>query len=845
MYRILVNDKTLYNPLLLDQGYSITEGKLNLELNKAGSLTVIITPSNPTYNEITSITSIVTVYEDELIIFRGRVLDLSTDFLNRKKIYCEGALAFLLDSLVEPYAYEGTIKGYLQERINQHNSMVESAKRFTLGEVTVTAGDEDNFEVASDAYPSTLNELNDILVSNYGGCFRTRFDGNTNYLDYISDSTSSSSQVIEFGSNLLDLTKEEKSEDIFTCLIPEGADLANEEGEYIGTVDITSVNGGYNFLMDQEAVAKYGFIWRYEKWNEIEDPAELLVEASLLMAGAVTDIQSELKVDAVDLHKLNPSVQRFSLGDYIRVKSKPHSIEREFMLNEMELNLLNPSKDSFSFGAAGESLSARQVAIQMEMEKNLDERLSHEQNAREKGMELLSDKMSSLSGLYSSEDVVGGAKVYYFHDRPTRDESKMIIKINSEGIGVSQDHGETWIAGATFDGDAVVQKLYADGIEGNYIKAGTVRTESLAIGDFLNYATVQERFPNSIPASYEYKIVQSDEYGDWIEQKASGGAQRLWMTQYQCESFFTSDTVLRVQCGLWTQKAQTVGVGIWFVDKDGKNVTGAWQMVPIQANTKPFNQIDVILKMPTLPKNATHYRIGVEFTQYGADCRNCIQQSSITKISGRLSVGAGFIDSNGKFEIGPMKSVMPGDTDVEFTKAIWVDYGIEIMGGNDGNTPYIDFHKEANTTDDAYWDFSARIQNTEDNLVQFYGKRVGAGSTPESCTVQAGNFTGLIGTGSDRELKTDIHELSEQRSIEIIKNLNPVSFRYKEGFDDKIHHGLIAQELESVVPDSEWGIVNSSLRYKSVYYIDLIADLIKVNQYLIDKVDSLEKELYK
>ena len=85
MYTIYADGEALYSPHLANDGYSVLSPKLTVELNKAGSLTFILPPTNVMYDSIQKLKTIITVIQDNEEIFRGRVLHDEKDFYNRKK----------------------------------------------------------------------------------------------------------------------------------------------------------------------------------------------------------------------------------------------------------------------------------------------------------------------------------------------------------------------------------------------------------------------------------------------------------------------------------------------------------------------------------------------------------------------------------------------------------------------------------------------------------------------------------------------------------------------------------------------------------------------------------------
>lgn len=98
-----------------------------------------------------------------------------------------------------------------------------------------------------------------------------------------------------------------------------------------------------------------------------------------------------------------------------------------------------------------------------------------EKNARELAIEELQKSLSVGSGLFATyvqqED---GSTISYFHDKGTLAESKNVIKITAEAIGVSNDGGKTYPFGFELTGTMITKLLYAEGINADYIDTGAL-----------------------------------------------------------------------------------------------------------------------------------------------------------------------------------------------------------------------------------------------------------------------------------------------------------------------------------------------------------------------------------
>lgn len=123
-----------------------------------------------------------------------------------------------------------------------------------------------------------------------------------------------------------------------------------------------------------------------------------------------------------------------------------------------------PARNSATkYGAATKSFVALRKMVQ------------NETSSREEALRELSIKVDNSSGLYmTAEEQPDGSFIYYQHDKPTIAESSIIWKETAETRTVSTDGGQTWNAGITADGDAIVRLLQAEGINADWINAGTL-----------------------------------------------------------------------------------------------------------------------------------------------------------------------------------------------------------------------------------------------------------------------------------------------------------------------------------------------------------------------------------
>lgn len=84
---------------------------------------------------------------------------------------------------------------------------------------------------------------------------------------------------------------------------------------------------------------------------------------------------------------------------------------------------------------------------------------------------------NTLGFYYTDEEQDDGSVISYRHDKPTLEESQVIYKNGVDGFFLSTDGGETWKAGFDSNGDAVLNILYAIGIQAEWINTRGLKAQ--------------------------------------------------------------------------------------------------------------------------------------------------------------------------------------------------------------------------------------------------------------------------------------------------------------------------------------------------------------------------------
>lgn len=105
--------------------------------------------------------------------------------------------------------------------------------------------------------------------------------------------------------------------------------------------------------------------------------------------------------------------------------------------------------------------------------------LHQELGIRDENIKNLGETLANASGLYHTEaKQPDGSTVYYLHDKPTTGQSKIIYKVTASGIGISTDAGKTYATGLSADGNAVLNRIYAIGINADYLTTGRISSKN-------------------------------------------------------------------------------------------------------------------------------------------------------------------------------------------------------------------------------------------------------------------------------------------------------------------------------------------------------------------------------
>lgn len=367
MYRITCDGATLYdpdNPVL-----QILSGTLKTGVNLAGTLTFVLSPTHPYRDRVQVRRSVVTVYRDEKIYFRGSPNSVAEDDNNLATVTVEGALAWLNDS-VQPFGeyHEMPLRTYLETLIANHNAATDDFKHFTVGSVTVTDANDSLYRHSN--FEHTKDAISDKLVSRLGGYLRVRWENGVQYLDYLADFGHVNAQGVRFGQNLLTYARSLPSSSLATAIIPLGCRLKDETGK--DTDERLQIdNGGKNYVWDEEAVEQFGWIFDTVIFDDVTLKENLLSRGYSTLESRKA-LPATVKLTAVDFGALDGRYERITVGDLLPVDSAPHNVDTFMMVAEMLENLTDSGKSTVTLNRTSATMTDNLISSKKDAAQQLE-----------------------------------------------------------------------------------------------------------------------------------------------------------------------------------------------------------------------------------------------------------------------------------------------------------------------------------------------------------------------------------------------------------------------------------------------------------------------------------------
>lgn len=414
----------------------------SVELNTSTEFEFEVAIDHPLYNTIRERDqdNPVIVYQDDEIIYKGEIIDISLDFQLTKKVTCKSDLNYFNGAILRPYSTlasecdriaPATVNGYFEFLVDEYNKQASDARKFKIGVNEGGSLDSNNYIYRSDStYPTVGSVISDKIIDSLGGYIRTRHEADGDYVDLLSDMPDVNAQLIDFGVNLLDFTKDDSSDDVATFVIPLGKSVtklddnqdeislnlpisydavkylqrdvdsakksldeakenlskATDDGKADAQKKVDEAQETYDsavsarddakdsvsdrqlidgyfksgdIIYSEKSVNLYGWIGTKAEFSEV-GLVSTLISKGLTYLKSLESPVTTIECTALDLSMIKPDLDPIKLGDYVRVRSKPHNIDSYYLLTKIEYDLNNPENNKFTLGTTFDTLTGQQ-----------------------------------------------------------------------------------------------------------------------------------------------------------------------------------------------------------------------------------------------------------------------------------------------------------------------------------------------------------------------------------------------------------------------------------------------------------------------------------------------------
>lgn len=340
----------------------LLNAKVMLNAKESGSFEFKMPPQHVFYDNVVPYGSSIEVFENGKSIFFGRPLTPRVDFWGSRQYHCEGALSFLndvylppTDALGDSIAFNELLDLVLSE-YNKTQTRFDRLMYCDLSEIPDTI----IYEPEKWQYQSALNYLRDYMYQFVGGYFYAEKGVDWIHLRWKKELTEANNQPVEFGVNLLDMTR--IGQPFYTAAIAKGGE--DENGTAAEMVEP-------RYLPD-DLRTTYGTIEAHLEYPHLTTQAALIAECDKFLSNQQFS-KFTFEVHAADQHLLNDSYEEYRIGQLVKVHSEYQGINVVLPITSLEIDLNSAIKKPTIGDLAIQTLTISIKKAKQETEKKAKE----------------------------------------------------------------------------------------------------------------------------------------------------------------------------------------------------------------------------------------------------------------------------------------------------------------------------------------------------------------------------------------------------------------------------------------------------------------------------------------
>ena len=379
--------------------FPISTPRVKTSEDSADSFDFSIEKNSPYFDSLIRLKTRLRVEYDGDTIFYGRVLTIGEgSFLKTKNVHCEGVFSFCNDTYYEAVSSKNgkkiTWSEYYNKIFQNHNNQISASdpwKVINRGTVDFTPINESRkFEPSS--WTQTIGLFNN-LTDTFGGHMRTRYYNGSNYIDwykYYWRDRGANRPFVEIGRNIMDISSDNKVDNVSTRIIPIGDTDHNGNPIYIDGYVYTDKNGQQHthqtkyipltLLCDlfteqqlndefhsysdyEQSENDHSVIYKTQNFSDANTKEKLWNYAIDWIKKSYFGIANSFTVKAVDMHVVNNEYPKILCGECVDVKCfriqngvKIWDI-RKLVCKSAQYDLFKPENNMYVFGIPADLLS--------------------------------------------------------------------------------------------------------------------------------------------------------------------------------------------------------------------------------------------------------------------------------------------------------------------------------------------------------------------------------------------------------------------------------------------------------------------------------------------------------
>lgn len=334
MYRLYIDDVLMNEPLNAERTNAkntLVSGTVSETIGNASSCDFSIPLGHEHYNLGTLMTSNVTVYENDEMIFYGRITEISYDFHNTKSYYCEGALAFLNDTVQQDEVIDKIgVADLFRKIIANHNLIMPNSRQLEIGNINIDNRPLYEVDLTRQMSYSMLQSKCINVESGY------LYVTNGRTVNWVKSIGRTAETSISFGLNLLDITQNINVSDIKTVVVGTGQLVSfDEEGNEVREEIVT--------VVESEAVNTYGKIYTVEDFGDFTEEQQLGKVAKTWIELQQENTMS-IDVTEAEIYPLNNQYTPIRIAEKVNIYSDYHVIIATLPVTKINHDLASAEK---------------------------------------------------------------------------------------------------------------------------------------------------------------------------------------------------------------------------------------------------------------------------------------------------------------------------------------------------------------------------------------------------------------------------------------------------------------------------------------------------------------------